>query len=213
MKPIVLFLSLMCAQTWAAGAIEVFGLKWKTPLAADWKVEPVDGLPTLRLLVARPSTEPRRPTQYALAETPDFLKFTLEVEVRPQPGTGKQKKPGSLIIVYAWRGENHFNYVHISADTGKEAPHHNGVFHVYGGDRVRISPEEGQRAFPADGWYKVRVVYDGSAGKVEAFVNGQSSPSWRAVDLSLSAGRVGLGSFFNLGDFRNFKITGEPPRK
>jgi hypothetical protein len=58
----------------------------------------------------------------------------------------------------------------------------------------------------------MRLVYDGRTGKVEVFVNGQTSPSMQAVDTSLGAGKVGLGSFFDLGSFRRVRITGEPAR-
>ena len=56
----------------------------------------------------------------------------------------------------------------------------------------------------------MRLVYDGRTGKVEVFVDGQTSPSLRAYDLSLGAGKVGLGSFFDTGEFRNVKIHGQP---
>ena len=50
------------------------------------------------------------------------------------------------IIVYAWKDPLHFDYVHLSTDAAQEQPVHNGVFHVYGGDRVRISTDEGPRS-------------------------------------------------------------------
>jgi hypothetical protein len=31
----------------------------------------------------------------------------------------------------------------------------------------------------------------------------------RAVDMSLGAGKVGIGSFFDMGTFRNVRIHGE----
>ena len=126
---------------------------------------------------------------------------SIECEAR------KQAPRGSLIIVYAWRGPSHFNYVHLSDDTGSEQPVHNGIFHVHGGDRVRISPEHGPCALPTEGWHKVRVVYDAAAGLVETWVDGELNPSLRGADLSLGAGRVGLGSFFNTGGFRRFRLS------
>jgi len=191
----------------AAEHLEAFGYRWRLPVATDWKLETLDGLPTLRLLVPRPSTQPRRPTQYALAETPDYLELTVEAEVRKEPFTARNRRT-SLILVYAWRDENHFNYAHLSVDTGKQAPHHNGIFHVYGGDRVRISSEDGPPALTGEYWHKVRLVYDGATGRVDVWVDGVTSPSLRAVDLSLGAGKFGLGSFFDLGDFRHLRIRG-----
>lgn len=187
----------------ASGVIEAFGLKWQVPIAADWKV--ADGI--LHLLTPRPSTAPRRPSQYALAMTPAYTKATVEVEMMPEPFSTR-KRHNSLIIVYAWKDANHFNYAHLSVDTAKEAAVHNGIFHVYGGDRVRMSSQEGPATLKDGEWHKVKLVYDGSAGRVDVWVNGQTSPSMRAVDMSLGAGRIGIGSFFDMGTYRNLKITG-----
>jgi hypothetical protein len=156
----------------------------------------------LDLQVARPqAANPRRPFQYALAETAPLARFTMEVEVQRMPGKG------SLILVYAWRDEAHYNYVHLSDDAAQKVDVHNGIFHCYGGDRVRISPVEGPGTLSTEGWHKVTVRYDAANGLVECHVDGKTSPSLRGVDLSLGAGRVGLGSFFNTGRFRNFRLV------
>jgi hypothetical protein len=189
-----------------AAKVHAFGLDWSVYNAGDWQVEGSGAAQILHLKVARPQeANPRAPLQYALAEGPDLARFTIEVEMKPD--TGKNDKAGSTILVYAWRDNLHFNYVHLSSDTGKEQPVHNGIFHVYGGDRVRISSEEGPRAFSNADWTPVRVSYEASKGLVETWVRGEKNPSLRGIDLSLGAGRVGLGSFFNTGSFRNFKLT------
>jgi hypothetical protein len=158
------------------------------------------------MLEKRPSLKPRRPSQYALAETDNFQKVTLEAEVK--------RLGGSIILVYAWRDAEHFDYAHLSVDSPKKQPVHNGIFHVYGGDRVRISNDEGPGSLPSETeWYKVKLDYDASTHTANVTVNGQSFPSLKGVDLSLGAGRVGIGSFFELALFRNVKITGTPAAK
>jgi hypothetical protein len=186
--------------------LRAFGIEWSVFDANDWQVEGSGADETLHLKVARPQqANPRAPLQYALAGMADPGRFTLEVEMKPD--VGKNGKAGSTIVVYAWRDNLHFNYVHLSSDTGREQPVHNGIFHVYGGDRVRISPEDGPRAFPNDNWTPVRIVYDPSTHLVETWVRGEKNPSLRGVDLSLGTGRIGLGSFFNTGSFRRFRLT------
>jgi hypothetical protein len=208
MKRLFLLLAVASIAS-AAEKIEALGHKWSVTYAKDWSVETLDGQPTLRLLVARPALNPRRPAQYVLADTPPYSKVTLEAEVRREP-SGERNRHTSLILVYAWRDADHFNYAHISVDTAKQAVVHNGLFHVYGGDRVRMSPLEGPATLPEERWYPVKLVYDASTGTAEVFVDGKTSPAMKAVDLSLGAGRVGLGSFFDLGDFRNVRISGQP---
>jgi hypothetical protein len=181
-----------------AEEIEAFGLRWQVISAADWKV----GNGELHLLTARPQqANPRRPIQFALARTEPLAKFTLEVEVR------RSAPKGSLILVYAWQKDGYFNYVHLSDDAASQVEVHNGVFHCFGGDRVRISPLEGPGSLPTDEWHPVRMQYDAATGLVEAWVDGRTSPSLKAVDLSLGAGRIGLGSFFNTASFRRFRLT------
>ena len=70
----------------ASDSIEAFGHKWTVPIGADWKSTP-EGV--LELLVPRPPTQPRRPSQYALAEMEPALKLEVVLEakaerVRPQ---------------------------------------------------------------------------------------------------------------------------------
>ena len=202
---------LLAGSACAAETLEIFGLKWTVPVAADWKIESSDGVPSLRLLVARPMTAPRRPIQFALADTPDFEQVSFEVEVRKEAFDARQRRT-SLMFVYAWRDPDHYNYVHISVDAAAQAAHHNGVFHVYGGERVRISPTEGPGTLEEGKWQKVRLDYDGKTGKVRLYVDGKTSPSLTATDESLGAGRVGIGSFFDWGEFRNFKIVSSTPR-
>jgi hypothetical protein len=173
-------------------------------LLHDWTVETLDGQPALRLTTARPmESNPRRPYQYALAQTPPLSKFTLEMEARRNP----VKKSGALIVVYAWQDPDHFDYVHLCGDSATEQPVHNGVFHVYGGDRSRISPDKGPGSLVTPAWHSIKVTWDASSGLVEATVDGSANPSLRAVDLSLGPGRVGIGSFFDVADFRSLRLT------
>lgn len=192
-------------QARAAESIEVFGHRWTVPVAADWKVATDDGTQVLRLLVARPMTSPRRPVQFALAETPDLSGVEFEVEARKEPYAARNRRT-SLIFVYAFRDPDRFNYVHLSVDAPSLAAHHNGVFHVFGGERVRISSIEGPGSLREDAWQTVRLHFDGSTGKVRVWVDGQTSPSLTATDESLRAGRIGMGSFFDYGEFRNFRM-------
>jgi hypothetical protein len=198
MRPILLIL-LPLATLAAAESLDVFGHHWTVQKASDWAVEG----PVLKLLVSAepPTGQPRRPTKYALAETAPFRKVTVEADIR--------RNARSLIIVYAYQDEAHYNYAHISSDAAMKQVVHNGMFHVFGGERVRISSLEGPESLPAKDWTPVKLVFDGDSGRCYVEVNGKRNPSLEAVDLSLRSGRVGLGSFNETGDFRNVRIVGE----
>ncbi len=198
-----LVLALLAASVAAAGAdtISACEHRWTVPVAADWGVD----RDVLRLIQKRgPLPGPRRPIQFALAEIPDALRVTLEADVRP---LGR-----SLLIVFGYRDPAHFDYAHLSVDTASKQPVHNGVFHVYGGERVRISSERGPAAFAESGrWYRVRLDYDGATGRVSVTVDGRPVPALEAVDMSLGAGKVGLGSFDETAEFKNIRVAAEAP--
>jgi hypothetical protein len=199
MKHVILLLLGVAAVVAAADTINVFDYRWSVGRASDWSVE--GGI--LRLVVPGepPPGLPRRPQRIALAETPAFRRVTVEAEVR--------RAKRSLIIVYAWQDDSHYNYAHISSDTAVTTNVHNGMFHIFGGERVRISPLEGEAALPTQEWTPVKLVFDGASGRCYVEVNGKRNPSLEAVDLSLRFGRVGLGSFDETGDFRRIRITGK----
>lgn len=197
MKLVLLLAFALTSQ--AADAISVFGYHWTVDKPADWAVE--NGI--LRLITSSEPVpgQPRRPTHFVLAETPSFRKVTIEADVK--------RNQRSLIFVYAWQDANHYDYVHISSDNALKQNVHNGVFHVFGGERVRISPLDGPAALPTTDWTPIKLVFDGDTGRCYMEVNGKRNPSLEAVDLSLRHGRVGMGSFDETGDFRNVKISGE----
>lgn len=182
--------------------IRCFGHSWLVRTAADWKTETADGGDVLHLNVPRPQeANPRAPVQYALLETEPLGCFTLDVEVR------SDIESVSLIVVYAWKDPIHFDYVHLSTDPARKQPVHNGVFHVYGGDRVRISNDDGVAALaPSTKWTSVHIAYDASTHLLETWIDHELNPSLRAADFSLGAGAIGLGSFFDKGSFRKFSL-------
>jgi hypothetical protein len=191
------------AVSWmfAADTVEVFGRAWSVPVASDWKVETADGVPVLRLVEHRsPLPGPRRPIQFALADMPEYARLILEADVRPLGA--------SLLIAFAYRDAAHFDYAHFSVDTGAKQPVHNGIFHVYGGERVRISSDRGPAAFSATGrWHHVKLIHDAATGVVDVMVDGKAVPALHAVDLSLGCGKIGPGSFDETGEFRNVIIA------
>lgn len=203
MLPRFAVLSLFVLSLSAADTLDVFGHKWSVPAAGDWKIEQSDGVAVLHLAESRgPLPGPRRPIQFALADTPDYEQVTIEADIQPLKR--------SLIFVFAYRDAAHFDYAHISTDTGVKQPVHNGIFHVYGGERVRISNEQGPPAIAALGrWYHAVLNWDARTGAVDVTIDGKRVPALHAIDVSLGAGKVGLGSFDETALFKNVKITGK----
>jgi len=189
------------ALVFAADTLEFLGRTWSVPVSGDWKVDTSGSAPVLRLVEHRgPLPGPRRPIQFALADVPEYGRITFEADVRPLGA--------SLLIAFAYRDEAHFDYAHLSVDTGAQQPVHNGIFHVYGGERVRISTDRGPAAFSARGrWHHVKLIHDAASGTVDVAVDGHEVPALHAVDVSLGSGKIGPGSFDETGEFRNVAIA------
>jgi len=187
----------------AADTLAIFGRAWTVPVLSDWTIDRDDAAPVLRLNSSRgPLPGPRRPIQFALTGAADYERLTVEADAMPLGS--------SLLIVFAYRDEAHFDYAHLSTDPASTQPVHNGIFHVYGGERVRISPERGPAAFAARGrWFHVKLTHDARAGAARVMVDGQTLPSLEAVDRSLGPGKLGIGSFDETGAFKNVTITVE----
>ncbi len=196
-------LLLLGAFAYGAGGIDVFGRHWTVYSAQDWAVTGSGNAQILALRTGRdPLPGPRRPFQFALTDVAPYRTLSVEGDVRPLQR--------SLMIVFAYQDEAHFDYAHLSVDTGVKQPYHNGVFHVYGGERVRISSTRGPSAFAASRqWYHFKLTHQAATGEVNVLVDGKPIPALHAIDLSLGAGRVGLGSFDETAEFKNIKITAD----
>lgn len=199
MKTLLLFLAISASLAAADNTISFLGHSWTVQDPADWKIEG-NVLQLIRSAEPPPGV-PRRPQKFALADLGPFRRVTVTADVR--------RNGRSVIIIYAWQDANHFNYAHISSDTAEAQNVHNGMFHVFKGERVRMSPLDGPASLPTKDWTPVKLVFDGVTGRCYVEVNGKRNPSLDAVDLSLRWGRVGFGSFDETGDFRNIKIEGE----
>ncbi len=190
---------LAAAPVTPQASMEVFGLRWTVQNPDDWSSE--SGILHLLKPGVPPEIYPRRPTRFALLDSKPYRDVIVQGEVK--------RNGRSLIVVYGWQDDTHYNYVHLSSDAASQTNVHNGVFHIFGGERVRISPLDGPASLPSQEWTPIKLVYDGDSGRCFVEVNGRRNPSLEAVDLSLRWGRIGLGSFDETGDFRKIRVIGK----
>lgn len=177
------------------------GMKnWVLPRAADWEIAAENGNHYLHMIGVYSPGVPRRPLNYALLRNGCFSDFTLSVKLR------RQKR--SVLLTFGYQDTLHFNYIHLSVDTGTKQPVHNGIFRVDGGERFRIDNPDRPAALPDMQWHTVKVVRKGDS--VAIYMDGSSEALLQATGKLFPYGRVGLGSFDELGDFDDFEITGTP---
>ncbi|MEU5878867.1 PQQ-dependent sugar dehydrogenase [Spirillospora sp. NPDC047279] len=159
---------------------------------------------------------PRRPFEYAvLTAGPVWGSFQLDAEVRLD--TPVEITNRDVILVYDHRSDLEFSYAHLSSDNTIYP--HNGIFTVNNADRLRLDDQwnavRSRGAAPAvtdTAWHKVRLRHCADTGETAVYLDGSRTPLMTAVDTTFASGRVGFGSFDNIGRVRDVRITGTVAR-
>ena len=143
----------------------------------------------------------RSPFNLAWLTTSDWKTFTLTVEARL---TKFDEANNDLCIAFGRQEDVRFYYAHL----GEKA---DGVHHqihlVDHADRRAITATrtEGSPWQPGV-WHRIKVVHDTAAGKIAVYFDDMSKPVLTAEDRTLNHGWIGIGSFDDLGEFRNLEI-------
>jgi hypothetical protein len=180
---------------------------WAPVTPAKWQF-PGDEVILAEAGVQRPG--PRRPFEYAvLTKGPAFESVRIDAEVRID--TPVEITNRDVIIVFGYRSDTEFYYAHLSTDNTIYP--HNGIFVVNNADRVRIEDQwiGHLGALPAiddTDWHRVRVVHCADSGEIAVYMDGSPFPLMTAVDNTFDSGRVGFGSFDNIGRLRDLTVTG-----
>jgi hypothetical protein len=166
-----------------------------------------------QVILAEPGQQrpgPRRPFEYAVLTTgPEFGSVQIDAQVRID--TPVEITNRDVIIVFGWQSDTQFYYAHLSTDNTIYP--HNGIFRVDNADRVRIEHQwNGMIGAPPattdQEWHNVRVTHCAETGEIAVYVDGSDLPLMTAVDNTFGFGRVGFGSFDNIGRLRDLTVTG-----
>lgn len=177
---------------------------WRFADARAWAWDRSDGHTVLRL--ASPSdfkSEIRRPRNLAWFEGKTFGSFTLRAELRLELFN---EGNNDLCIAFAQTSETRFYYAHL----GESA---DGVhLHIHLVDDADRKPITRTRAeslpWHPGRWHKLVMERDLDRGTIRVWFDGVEVLA--AEDRTLAAGRIGLGSFDDLGAFRALEIEGTP---
>jgi hypothetical protein len=180
---------------------------WAPVTPAKWR------FPGDEVILAEPGVQrpgPRRPFEYAvLSQGPAFRSVRVDASVRID--TPVEITNRDVIIVFGHRSDTEFYYAHLSSDNTIYP--HNGIFVVDNADRVRIEDQWTGHlgALPAIAdteWHRVRVVHCARSGEIAVYMDGSKFPLMTAADNTFGSGRVGFGSFDNIGRLRDLRLTG-----
>ncbi|MGN9844716.1 hypothetical protein ACTMTI_41970 [Nonomuraea sp. H19] len=201
------------AQECAPGHARVKGVNaghnWAPVTPSKWQF-PGDQVILAEAGGARPG--PRRPFEYAVLKTgPAFGTVRIDAKVRLDTPTSVSNR--DVIIVFGYRSDTEFYYVHLSQDNTIYP--HNGIFVVNNADRLRIDDQwNGQVGAPpavTDAeWHRVRVTHCADTGRIAVYMDDATTPLITATDRTFPSGRVGFGSFDNIGRMRDMTVKGTP---
>lgn len=197
-----------CAANSRAAAMEqdLFAdpARWKfgDKKAWQWSGEKKD---RVLQLTAQNSEKPkyRSPFNLAWFEGREWKDFTLTAECRL---TKFDAGNNDLCIAFGRAGENKFYYAHMGEKA--DEPHHQ-IHIVDNADRKPITTFRTEGTPWKEGqWHRVKIIRNTSTGDIGVYFDDMEKPVLTAQDKSFEWGQVGLGSFDDLGEFRNVRIKG-----
>ena len=171
---------------------------WTLDGTGSWQI--ADG----KLVLSKagvPSGPIRRPSALAVLKSNSLCSVRVDVELRSNVDTSVIHR--DLDIAFDYQSPQRFYYIHLAGTTDKV---HNGIFIVNNTDRRRIDSGKADPQLKDKQWHHVSVTRNDHDGTISVFVD--AVPVLAATDTTFSCGRVGFGSFDDIGVFRNILIAG-----
>lgn len=178
---------------------------WAPSDAKMWSVVDLeDGERALKLAGISDYQPPHRsPHSLALLRDVSLGDFTLTAEVQTLQTTRGHR---DMCLFFGFQDPAHFYYVHLGE---RPDPHSSQIFIVDDAPRTKITETPDQGVPWKDGaWSPVKIVRDTSTGLIEVYFDDMETPQKVAHDTTFTWGAIGLGSFDDLGLWRNVRIEG-----
>ncbi len=145
----------------------------------------------------------RSPPSVALLKDVTVGDFEINVKVQSTRYPGNDHL--DMCLFWGWQDLAHFYYVHL----GKKAdPHSCQIFIVNDAPRTAITVKQTAGTLWNNRWHAVRVRRRLSDGLIEVFFDDMKHPLMTAQDSTFGAGRVGLGTFDDEGNWDDFELRG-----
>ena len=172
------------------------------PSAWAWSRE--DGLSVLSLKkqsAFKPKV--RSPFNLAWLKTADWTSFTLTVEARL---TKFDEGNNDLCLAFARQDDTRFYYAHLGEKA--DAVHHQLHLVDHADRKAVTATRTAGTPWKPGVWHKLKLTHDAASGEIAVFFDDLTRPVLTARDKTLDHGWIGLGSFDDLGEFRNLVIEG-----
>ena len=195
--------------------------QWEPMDAKAWKIAEQDGNHVLSMFAkSKYRTKVRSPINYGLLKDVVVGDFTLDLKMQ---SLTKDYGHRDLCLFFGHQDPTHFYYVHMAL---KADAHAHSVFLVNGKPRKTLIPAIGKDIGGevyrtkglvwGDGWHHVRLVRKVDTGLIEVYFDDMTKPIMRANDKTFAWGRIGVGSFDDIGNYDDIVLRGvkvEPPAR
>jgi len=194
---------------------------WQPMDPKAWKIAEQDGNHVLSMFQkSKFKTKVRSPFNFGLLKDRVVGDFVLDLKMQ-----SKTKDYGhrDLCLFFGYQNPTHYYYVHMAL---RADAHAHSVFIVNGKPRTTLIKEIGKDIGGevyrtkglvwGDGWHHVRLVREVDTGLIEVYFDDMTQPIMRAKDKTFTWGRVGVGSFDDIGNYDDIVLRGvkvEPPAK
>lgn len=109
----------------------------------------------------------------------------------------------SLCLFFGYQDDSHLYYVHFGKKTDDHA---NQIFIVNNEARKKISTMTTPGTPWTDHWHRARMVRVVKSGEITVYFDDLTTPIMTATDKRFAEGRVGFGSFDDIGNFDDVRI-------
>lgn len=177
---------------------------WKPTDANAWKIIDAgkDGKAYSLFQQSKYKPPHRSPFNISLLDDVEVTEFRLEADVL---STAREYGHRSMVMVFGYQDPAHFYYVHF----GKQMDDHaNQIFIVNDAPRIKISTKTTDGTPWDDKWHHVKIERNPTTGDIKIYFDDMREPVMTAVDKTFTWGKVGLGSFDDVGNWDNVKLRG-----
>jgi hypothetical protein len=182
--------------------------RWVTTDPKAWKIVDSASGKAFSLFQQSKFKPPHRsPLNFALLKDVNVSDFVLEAKVL---STKPDYPHRDMCLFFGYQDPAHFYYVHLGKRTDDHA---NQIFIVNGADRLKISTKTTPGTDWDDKWHNLKIVRRVKDGDISVYWDDMQTPIMTATDKSFVWGQVGFGSFDDIGDWDDVKLSGTKVEK
>ncbi|HEX3868870.1 MAG TPA: hypothetical protein VHV77_00395 [Pirellulales bacterium] len=178
---------------------------WEPTDPAAWKIVTSDGGHVYSQYQESKFKPPyRSPFNFALVKDVTVGSFVFDARAL---STKPDYNHRDMCVIFGYQDPAHFYYVHLGKKTDDHA---NQIFIVNEAPRVKISTKTSPGTDWDDAWHEVRVVRKIDDASIAIYFDDMQTPVMEATDKTFTSGRVGIGTFDDIGNWDDVKLYAAP---